>query len=159
MQPAALCGWFSAQLASWRCLEAPPECRGRRRARLHCRKRAALCRNGALSPAPPVSTLRRLPLRSQVKLIDFGAACDLCTGINFNPEFGMLDPRYAGEAGPGSAPPSPTPKHTHRHARQTACRLPRKTHSSPALATSRNSGVKIQASRCSLELLSPARGG
>ncbi|KAL4426222.1 hypothetical protein ABPG77_009837 [Micractinium sp. CCAP 211/92] len=31
----------------------------------------------------------------EVKLIDFGAACDLCTGINFNPEFGMLDPRYA----------------------------------------------------------------
>ncbi|PSC67765.1 putative ubiquitin conjugation factor E4 [Micractinium conductrix] len=31
----------------------------------------------------------------QVKLIDFGAACDLCTGINFNPEYGMLDPRYA----------------------------------------------------------------
>ena len=33
---------------------------------------------------------------TQVKLIDFGAACDLCTGINFNPEYGMLDPRYAG---------------------------------------------------------------
>jgi hypothetical protein len=29
-----------------------------------------------------------------VKLIDFGAACDLSTGINFNPLFGMLDPRY-----------------------------------------------------------------
>ncbi|EFN51112.1 hypothetical protein CHLNCDRAFT_28384 [Chlorella variabilis] len=31
----------------------------------------------------------------QIKLIDFGAACDLSTGINFNPEYGMLDPRYA----------------------------------------------------------------
>lgn len=30
-----------------------------------------------------------------VKLIDFGAACDLSTGINFNPLYGMLDPRYA----------------------------------------------------------------
>ncbi|KAI3427321.1 hypothetical protein D9Q98_010238 [Chlorella vulgaris] len=30
-----------------------------------------------------------------VKLIDFGAACDLSTGVNFNPEYGMLDPRYA----------------------------------------------------------------
>jgi len=31
----------------------------------------------------------------RVKIIDFGAATDLSTGINFNPEFGMLDPRYA----------------------------------------------------------------
>jgi serine/threonine protein kinase len=30
-----------------------------------------------------------------VKLIDFGAAADLSTGINYNPLFGMLDPRYA----------------------------------------------------------------
>lgn len=30
-----------------------------------------------------------------IKIIDFGAACDLATGINFNPQFGMLDPRYA----------------------------------------------------------------
>lgn len=30
-----------------------------------------------------------------IKLIDFGAACDLSTGINFNPEYGMLDPRYS----------------------------------------------------------------
>lgn len=30
-----------------------------------------------------------------VKLIDFGAAADMCTGINFSPEFGLLDPRYA----------------------------------------------------------------
>ena len=29
----------------------------------------------------------------EVKLIDFGAAVDMCTGINFNPESGMLDPR------------------------------------------------------------------
>lgn len=33
--------------------------------------------------------------RGQVKIIDFGAACDLSTGINFNPLFGMLDPRYS----------------------------------------------------------------
>ena len=32
---------------------------------------------------------------SQVKIIDFGAAVDMCTGINFNPLFGMLDPRYS----------------------------------------------------------------
>lgn len=36
------------------------------------------------------------PSRPQVKIIDFGAACDLSTGINYNPLFGMLDPRYAG---------------------------------------------------------------
>ena len=29
-----------------------------------------------------------------IKIIDFGAAVDLCTGINFNPRYGMLDPRY-----------------------------------------------------------------
>lgn len=29
-----------------------------------------------------------------VKIIDFGAAVDMCTGINFNPLYGMLDPRY-----------------------------------------------------------------
>ena len=29
-----------------------------------------------------------------VKIIDFGAAVDMCTGINFNPAVGMLDPRY-----------------------------------------------------------------
>lgn len=32
--------------------------------------------------------------RGDVKIIDFGAAVDMCTGINFNPQFGMLDPRY-----------------------------------------------------------------
>lgn len=31
----------------------------------------------------------------QVKFIDFGAAVDMCTGINFNPLYGMLDPRYS----------------------------------------------------------------
>jgi hypothetical protein len=30
----------------------------------------------------------------KVKIIDFGAAVDMCTGINFNPLYGMLDPRY-----------------------------------------------------------------
>ena len=29
-----------------------------------------------------------------LKIIDFGAAVDLSTGINFNPLSGMLDPRY-----------------------------------------------------------------
>ncbi|QDZ19188.1 protein kinase [Chloropicon primus] len=32
--------------------------------------------------------------RGDVKLIDFGAAADLCTGVNFNPKTGFLDPRY-----------------------------------------------------------------
>ncbi len=32
---------------------------------------------------------------AQVKIIDFGAAVDMCTGINFNPLYGMLDPRYS----------------------------------------------------------------
>ncbi|KAI8468751.1 MAG: protein kinase [Monoraphidium minutum] len=31
----------------------------------------------------------------KVKVIDFGAAADMCTGINFNPLYGMLDPRYS----------------------------------------------------------------
>ncbi|KAG1681303.1 hypothetical protein FOA52_007349 [Chlamydomonas sp. UWO 241] len=30
-----------------------------------------------------------------VKIIDFGAAVDMCTGVNFNPLYGMLDPRYS----------------------------------------------------------------
>jgi hypothetical protein len=30
-----------------------------------------------------------------VKIIDFGAAVDMSTGINFNPLYGMLDPRYS----------------------------------------------------------------
>ncbi|CAD7700518.1 unnamed protein product [Ostreobium quekettii] len=29
-----------------------------------------------------------------IKIIDFGAAVDVCTGVNFNPAAGMLDPRY-----------------------------------------------------------------
>ena len=32
----------------------------------------------------------------KLKVIDFGAAVDMCTGINFNPEAGMLDPRRVG---------------------------------------------------------------
>jgi hypothetical protein len=36
-----------------------------------------------------------LCIMMQVKIIDFGAACDMCTGINFNPLYGMLDPRYS----------------------------------------------------------------
>lgn len=32
---------------------------------------------------------------SEIKIIDFGAAVDLSTGINFNPLYGMLDPRYS----------------------------------------------------------------
>lgn len=32
--------------------------------------------------------------RGSAKLIDFGAAADLCTGVNFNPKTGFLDPRY-----------------------------------------------------------------
>ena len=31
----------------------------------------------------------------RVKIIDFGAAVDMSTGINFNPLYGMLDPRYS----------------------------------------------------------------
>jgi hypothetical protein len=50
-----------------------------------------------------------------VKLIDLGAAVDLRTGVNFNPETGLLDPKYAPpeqlvvpqEVGP-CLPPSPT---------------------------------------------------
>ena len=38
-----------------------------------------------------------------VKIIDFGAAVDMCTGINFNPAVGMLDPRYRSAP---SQPPS-----------------------------------------------------
>jgi len=30
-----------------------------------------------------------------IKIIDFGAAADMSTGINFNPLYGMLDPRYS----------------------------------------------------------------
>ncbi|KAL6774629.1 STL1 [Auxenochlorella protothecoides x Auxenochlorella symbiontica] len=33
--------------------------------------------------------------KGDIKIIDFGAACDLSTGVNFNPLYGMLDPRYA----------------------------------------------------------------
>lgn len=37
-------------------------------------------------------TLKASPV---VKLIDLGAAVDLRTGVNFNPETGLLDPKYA----------------------------------------------------------------
>lgn len=35
-----------------------------------------------------------LTTKGRAKLIDFGAAVDLCTGVNFNPKTGFLDPRY-----------------------------------------------------------------
>ncbi|KAK9817239.1 hypothetical protein WJX72_011627 [[Myrmecia] bisecta] len=47
-----------------------------------------------------------------VKIIDFGAAVDLCTGINFNPLYGMLDPRYSPPEElvlPKSFPRAPSP--------------------------------------------------
>jgi len=36
-----------------------------------------------------------LTTRGEVKIIDFGAAADMSTGINFNPLLGVLDPRYS----------------------------------------------------------------
>ena len=45
----------------------------------------------------PQPTAPHLSAHVQIKVIDFGAAYDLSTGINFNPEYGMLDPRYSGE--------------------------------------------------------------
>jgi serine/threonine protein kinase len=33
--------------------------------------------------------------KGELKLLDFGAACDLSVGINFNPLYGLLDPRYS----------------------------------------------------------------
>merc|ERR1712107_549024 len=36
-----------------------------------------------------------LTVEGKIKFIDFGAACDLCTQINYSPEYGMLDPRYS----------------------------------------------------------------
>lgn len=33
--------------------------------------------------------------KGDLKLLDFGAACDLSTGINFNPLDGLLDPRFS----------------------------------------------------------------
>ncbi|KAI8474732.1 MAG: kinase-like domain-containing protein [Monoraphidium minutum] len=48
----------------------------------------------------------------KVKIIDFGAAADMCTGINFNPQFGMLDPRYSPPEElimPQDFPRAPTP--------------------------------------------------
>lgn len=34
-------------------------------------------------------------VEGDIKIIDFGAAADMSTGINFNPDEGMLDPRYS----------------------------------------------------------------
>merc|ERR1712216_472790 len=36
-----------------------------------------------------------ITVEGNVKIIDFGAACDLCTCINYSPEYGMLDRRYS----------------------------------------------------------------
>ena len=33
--------------------------------------------------------------KGEIIILDFGAACDLSVGINFNPLYGMLDPRYS----------------------------------------------------------------
>lgn len=46
-------------------------------------------------PSMPSPALLYPPPPDQIKIIDFGAACDLVTGINFNPLYGMLDPRYS----------------------------------------------------------------
>ena len=63
-----------------------------------------MCRANRPLPASPICCsppvlpvmigTKRERLLGQVKLIDFGAAVDMCTGINFNPQTGMLDPRY-----------------------------------------------------------------
>mmetsp|Transcript_22792 Transcript_22792/g.74424 ORF Transcript_22792/g.74424 Transcript_22792/m.74424 type:complete len:625 (-) Transcript_22792:280-2154(-) len=45
-----------------------------------------------IKPANLIVTYEGTP---PVKLIDLGAAVDLRTGVNFNPETGLLDPKYA----------------------------------------------------------------
>jgi len=53
-----------------------------------------------------------LTQKGNMKLIDFGAAVDLCTGVNFNPKTGFLDPRYCPPEQfvmPQSMPRSPLP--------------------------------------------------
>ncbi len=53
-----------------------------------------------------------LTAAGELKLIDLGAACDLSTGVNFSPLFGMLDPRYAAPEEvvmPRSLPRAPSP--------------------------------------------------
>merc|ERR1719235_3036594 len=36
-----------------------------------------------------------MTVEGKVKIIDFGAACDLCTCVNYSTEYGMLDRRYS----------------------------------------------------------------
>lgn len=51
-------------------------------------------------------------VQGKIKIIDFGAACDLSTGINFSPDGGLLDPRYSPPEElvmPTSAPRFPIP--------------------------------------------------
>ncbi|CAG9465374.1 unnamed protein product [Pedinophyceae sp. YPF-701] len=51
-------------------------------------------------------------VEGKVKVIDFGAATDLSTGINYNPEYGMLDPRYCAPEQlvlPSKTPAPPNP--------------------------------------------------
>merc|ERR1711959_473310 len=53
-----------------------------------------------------------ITVEGEIKFIDFGAACDLCTQINYSPEYGMLDPRYSPPEElvmPTTAPRFPTP--------------------------------------------------
>ncbi len=42
--------------------------------------------------------------RGKVKLIDFGAAVDMTSGINFNPQSSFMDPRYAAAAAAAGPP-------------------------------------------------------
>lgn len=51
-------------------------------------------------------------VEGRIKLIDFGAATDLSTGINYSPQYGMLDPRYSPPEQlvlPAETPKSPPP--------------------------------------------------
>ncbi|GMH32272.1 hypothetical protein BSKO_00106 [Bryopsis sp. KO-2023] len=53
-----------------------------------------------------------ITVEGQIKIIDFGAAADMSTGINFNPDVGMLDPRYSPPEDlvlPRTFPRPPTP--------------------------------------------------
>ena len=53
-----------------------------------------------------------LTSKGELRLIDFGAAVDLCTGINFNPQYGMLDPSYRSFS---TIPPPPPPPFRQMH--------------------------------------------